>query len=613
MGRGSGHGPATGARRHAEPDTDQDQAPDSLFTPQPLRDYALIADGERGAVVGPRGEFAWMCAPRWDSPAVFAGLIGGGGVYAVTPVGRFVWGGSYEPGTLIWRSRWATGAGIVECAEALALPADPRRATVLRRVRALDGPARVRVVLDPRADYGREAPWRPVRDASGIWTGRSGPLVLRWSGAADARPDPDATGRLLLELDLKPGQSHDLVLELAEGGEHGLPDRPPAPDRAWRETRDAWQAEVPALHGTLADRDATQSYAVLRGLTGSAGGMVAAATTSLPERAEAGRNYDYRYVWLRDQCYVGQAAAAAGGLPLLDDAVRFTAARLLQDGPDTSPAYTVDGGPIPDQGRLSLPGYPGGYDLIGNQVRHQFQLDVFGEALLLFARAAELDRLDDDGRRAALAAADAVARRYREPDSGVWELEPRAWTHSKLVCVAGLRAMAGVEPGAKAREWSALADAVLAEAERGGSHPDGRWQRSPEDPGLDAALLLPPLRGALPPDDPRTAATLRAFRRELTEERFAYRFRHDDRPLGDAEGAFVLCGFVVALAEHQQGRTEEARIWFERSRAACGPTGLFSEEYDVTQRQLRGNLPQAFVHGMLLESAARLARPWGTG
>ncbi|MDQ6839618.1 MAG: DUF5911 domain-containing protein, partial [Actinomycetota bacterium] len=128
------------------------------FPPHVLREYALLADGERGILVGPRGDFVWMCAPRWDSDAVFSSLIGGGGVYAVTPAGsRFVWGGSYEDGSLIWNSRWVTTTGIIECREALAFPADPATAIVLRRVTAVAGDARTRVVLDAQANFGRQA------------------------------------------------------------------------------------------------------------------------------------------------------------------------------------------------------------------------------------------------------------------------------------------------------------------------------------------------------------------------------------------------------------------------------------------------------------------------
>ena len=148
---------------------------------------------------------------------------------------------------------------------------------------------------------------------------------------------------------------------------------------------------------------------------------------------------------------------------------------------------------------------------------------------------------------------------------------------------------------------------MIAETARTCTHPDGYWQRSPDDPRPDAALLLPPIRGAVPASDPRTLATLRVVRDQLARDEYVYRFRHDRRPLGDAEGAFLLCGFIMALAEHQQGHKLAAVRYFERNRAACGPPGLLSEEYDITQRQLRGNLPQAFVHAQLLECAAVLA------
>ncbi|GHF52097.1 glycoside hydrolase [Streptomyces mashuensis] len=580
------------------------------FAPQPLRQYALLADGERGVIVGPRGEYAWMCVPRWDSDAVFSTLVGGAGMYVVTPVGRCVWGGYYEDGTLIWRSRWVTDDGIVECREALAFPGDPHRAVLLRRILAPPrNAARVSVVLEPCAGFGRRPLRQVSREADGVWTGRAGDLSVRWSGcAAEPRPAGPGGRRLEMELTVEAGACHDLVLEI---GDRSLTGEPPRPDAAWRATEEAWHAAVPPLGDTVARIDARRAYTVLRGLTGTAGGMVASATTSLPERAEEGRNYDYRYVWIRDQCYAGQAVAAAGDTALLDDAVRFVTARLHEDGPRMAPAYTVDGRTVPEERELDLPGYPGGFDRVGNKVSGQFQLDVFGESLLLLGAAARHGRLDADGWRAADIAAGAVARRRDQPDAGVWELPPRLWAHSRLACAAGLRSVAAAgAPGGRSAEWTALADRLVADTAARCLHPSGRWQRSPDDPGLDGALLLPPLRGAVPADDPRTRATLRAYVDELTEDHFAYRFRHGDQPLEAAEGAFLLCGFVTALAEHQQGHEVAAFRWFERNRAACGPAGLYSEEYDVAQRQMRGNLPQAFVHALMLECAARLARPW---
>jgi GH15 family glucan-1,4-alpha-glucosidase len=575
--------------------------------PHVLREYALLADGERGIVVGPRGDYVWMCFPGWDSAGIFSSLIGGSGAYAVTPRGRCVWGGYYEPRSLIWRSRWVTDDATIECREALALPSDRDRAVILRRVIARQGTARVNVVLNPRGDFG-ESPMRKLaKREDGAWTGELEEIDVCWTGGQDAVPRADGhRGKALtLSLTLEEGESHDLVLVLAgNGSEPQAPD----PDWAWQSVESEWHERIPEFERTVAPRDARHAYAVLAGLTGAGGGMVAAATTSLPERARGGRSYDYRFVWIRDQTYAGQAVAAAGPLPLMDGAVRFVAERLLEDGPQLKPAYTTVGGAVPDQRRLSLPGYPGGTDIVGNRVNKQFQLDAFGEALLLFAAAADHDHLEADGWRAAEAAVEAIAGRWRESDTdaGIWELEPNAWTHSRLICAAGLRRIAGCGPGGEqAARWVSLADEIVSDTAAHALHRSGRWQRSPSDERPDAALLLPAIRGAVPADDPRSIATLQAVQDELTEDGYCYRFRPDERPLGEAEGTFLLCGFLMSLAYEQQGDHVSAARWFERNRTACGPPGLCSEEFDVRQRQLRGNLPQAFVHALLLECAVR--------
>lgn len=573
---------------------------------QVLREYALLADGERGALIGPRGEIVWMCVPRWDSDAVFCALLGGAGHYAITPRNPwFVWGGHYEDGSLIWRSRWMQSSGAIECREALAFPGDPHTAVLLRRVQAQDRPAEVRVELDPRAGFGRKA-LRGIRLNDGIWTGQLGPLYLRWSGAEQARENHS---RLMLELTVPPGSSHDLVLELSD---QPLPDQLRSADKDWIATENQWKGAVPAMEAVIGHRDARHAYAVLAGLTSVHGGMVAAATTSLPERGGTGRDYDYRFSWIRDQCYAGQAVAANGPHRLLDNAVDFVANRLLADGPSLRPAYTVDGDTVPDQRDLPhLIGYPGGGAKVGNRVTNQFQLDAFGEALLLFSAAARHDHLDSRHWRAVETAVGAIEKRWGDAGAGLWEINDERWAHSRLICAAGLRSIAAVGASTpQAAAWESLADAIIADTATDCLHPSGRWQRSPSDERVDSSLLLPAIRGALPANDPRSLATLEAIRSELTEDEFVYRFRHDQRPLHAAEGAFLLCGFFMALAAQQQGDAVGARAWFERSRSACGPPGLYSEEYDVVQRQLRSNLPQAFVHALMLEAACRLARPW---
>ncbi len=578
------------------------------YQPHVLREYALIADGERGALIGPQGELTWMCCPRWDSDAVFSALVGGDGIYMVAPDGdRYVWGGYYERGTLIWRSRWVTSTSIVECREALAFPADTKRVVVLRRIHAVEGTARVRVRLDLRARFGRHD--RGImRYADGYWTGELGDLHVRWSGAAQAASlTGEEDGPLEMTLEIAAGEYHDLVLEVGEGSPASAPVDP---EVAWKSTVSAWARALPQVEDTIADDDALHACAVLRGLTSGTGGMVAATTTGLPERAKQGANYDYRYVWIRDQCYAGQALAALGPNELLRSMTRFIADRLLTDGAKLSPAYTVAGGSVPPERSLDLPGYPGGAAKVGNQVCRQFQLDAFGEALLLFAAVARCGELDMAGRRAVDEAVRAIEQRWDEPDAGVWELGEDWWAHSRLICVAGLRAAArDIADGDDAARWVALADSLLAEVGRRCIHPEGRWQRTPADQRVDAALLLPPVRAGVAAGDPRTIATLRAVENNLTRGGYVYRYRHDQRPLGEAEGAFLLCGFIMALASHQQGDEVAANRWFERSRSVYGPSGLYAEEYDVDQRQLRGNLPQAFVHGLMLEAAVRLAHP----
>jgi GH15 family glucan-1,4-alpha-glucosidase len=607
-----------------------------VLPPRVLREYALVADGERGALIGPDGSVVWMCVPRWDSPAAFSSLLGGTGRYTVTPADPWhVWGGYYEDGTLIWRSRWVSDSRI-ESREALAMPADPHRAVLLRRIEAVDGDARVTVSLDLRAGFGRNRMTDLARRSASqhgasqhgasqhgasqhgdpqhgdVWTGRSGSLRFRWTGAAKAR---ETDGGLTMTVELAAGAQHELVLEICDDD---LPDEPPDPAKLWTATEDAWSRVVPDCSDLIAVRDARHAYAVLRGLTSASGATVAAATTSLPERLEAGRNYDYRYAWIRDQCYTGLALAAHGPHPMLADSVRFLTERILADGPRMMPAYTVTGEPIGDERPLRLRGFPGGAARAGNWVRKQFQLDAFGETLALFAAAARHDLLGEDDWQAVAVAAAAIEERWQQPDAGIWELDDRRWTHSRLACVSGLRAIAAAAtawgPGTAsghgqrtAARWSSLADAVTASLSDC-VHPSGRWQRAPDDERVDAALLLPVIRGGTDRDDPRNAATVEAVRTELGSDGFVYRFRHDDRPLHKAEGAFLLCGFWMALVEHAYGNPVAAAHWFERNRSASGPPALYTEEFDVHQRQLRGNLPQAFVHAGMLECAVTLSR-----
>jgi hypothetical protein len=581
--------------------------PDRLWRPHVLREYSFIADGERGALIDPDGAMVWLCAPSWDSPPVLTALLGGRSGYQVTPADPWrVWGGYYEPGSLIWRSRWV-GAEVTECREALAMPADEHRTVILRRIEATEGQARVDLTLD--LDLGRGSGAGELKRARGCWSGRIGELVFRWSGPPRAHRDRD--GRLTVRVTVPEGEHLDLVLEISD---QPIEAPSPDPDGLWKATEQTWAAQDVNCSDLIASRDARHAYAVLSGLTSRSGAMVAAASTSLPERLGGVRNYDYRYAWIRDQCYAGLAMAAHGAQAKLATTVGFITERLLADGPDLAPAYTVSGGRLPSERDLSLRGYPGSSPRSGNRVNAQFQLDCFGEALQLLAAGARQDVLSADDWHAAGLAADAIERHWQRPDAGIWELGDQRWTHSRLACVAGLRAIAAAAGHHKslAAQWSGLADSVLASLDDC-VHDSGRWQRTPSDDRVDAALLLSFIRGAVSVDDPRSKATMEAVEHDLTDDGFVYRFPEGSRPVGHAEGAFLLCGFWMALAAHVRGDDVQAANWFERSRSACGPAALYTEEYATHQRQQRGNLPQAFVHAAMLECAVRLSSRAGLG
>lgn len=568
--------------------------------------FGLIADGERGALIGPSGEIAWMCMPAWDGDAAFSSLLGGEGTYAITPVGRFVWGGYYEPGSLIWRSRWILESGSsLESREALAFPGKPEHAIILRRLMALEGSSRVRISLDFKPSYGRERLRDLKYEEGGVWTAHTEKLYMRWTGAAGASIREG--GALSFEVELAQGGNRDLLLELST---RPFDSSAPDPDSLWRSTETNWEQSVPKLDECLEKRDARHAYAVLRGLRTSSGGIVAAATTSLPERADSGRNYDYRYIWIRDLCWAGQAISQTGSYELLCDAVRFVRERLLSEGPELRPAYTPSGNRLPHESELGhLPGYPGASKIVvGNKAGEQFQLDAFGEILLLLAASAEHGCFEAEDWQAVQVAVSAIEKRWKDKGSGLWELKDRIWTHSRLMSIAGLKQIAkyAASRGTGAR-WLALAEAIEADTSQNALHPSGRWKRSTDDERVDASLLLAALRGAIEPEDPRSLATLEAIEQELTQDGFCYRFKASV-PLSKAEGAFTICNYWLALAHLQLGHAVEATRWFERARTAYGPPGLYTEEYDVVQREQRGNLPQAFVHALMLECAARMGK-----
>lgn len=531
--------------------------------PVVLREHALIADGERGAVVGPHGNIAWLCVPRWHDEPVFSSLTGGQGQYIITPTDTWrVWGGAYEPGSLIWQGKWVTQNAVIECENLLAYPATVDVVVISRRIRAISGVAKVSVYLHPASGFTGNTLCQAQLDDDGIWHGQVDDLYLRWQGAEHAVQADD--GGLQFEVELAEGQEQLLTLELSR---KPLPKQPVTPEEVPASTRWSWQRTVANIPRPDKSDDIRQSYAVLTGMTSQDHGMVAAATTSLPEREHAHRDYDYRYSWIRDQCYVGQAVAKLGPNPLLDAALRFITDRILEDGEELKPAYRVDGGAVPQQ--------------------H--------------------DILDASCWQAVRLCRDIIENHWQQPDAGIWELHDAYWTHSRLSCVAGLRSITMQMDSGEAASFEALADTIMAEISTSCVREDGAWAQRSDAYGPDAALLLPLVRGATGMDDPRASATLRAIRNELNKDGHIYRFQHGAKPLGQAEGSFTACGFMMALAMAKHDELLPALHFYERARLSSTSSGLFTEEFDVASHQLRGNLPQAFVHALFIEAAMQLA------
>lgn len=590
----------TGQPQASEP---QPGAFSQLMRPVVLREHALIADGERGAVVGPQGNIVWLCVPRWHDEPVFSSLIGGQGQYIITPTDTWhVWGGAYEPGSLIWQGKWVTQHSVIECENLLSYPASVDVAVMSRRIRAVSGTAKVSVYLRPASGFTGNTLSKAQLDDNGIWHGQVDDLYLRWQGAENATQADD--GGLQFELQLAEGQEQLFTLELSR---KPLPTHPVTPEEVPKSTRWNWQRTVANIPRPDRSDDIRQSYAVLTGMTSQDNGMVAAATMSLPEREHAHRDYDYRYCWIRDQCYAGQAVATLGPNPLLTAALHFITDRILEDKEELKPAYRVDGGPVPEQHDIGLPGYPGGSNIAGNWVRGQFQLDTFGEALNLYASAAQHDVMDASGWQAVRLCRDIIENHWQQPDAGVWELHDAHWTHSRLSCVAGLRSITRHMDSGEAASFEALADTIMAEISTTSVRDDGAWAQRTDFSGSDAALLLPLVRGAIDIDDPRATATLQAIRDELNKDGHIYRFQHGGKPLGEAEGSFTACGFMMVLAMAKHDELLPALHFYERARMASTSSGLFTEEFDVASHQLRGNLPQAFVHALFIEAALQLA------
>jgi GH15 family glucan-1,4-alpha-glucosidase len=578
-----------------------------------IEDHALLGDLHTAALVTTEGSIDWLCLPRFDSPACFAALLDtpDAGRWLLAPAAGGVCGARRHRGdTLVLETEWETAEGRVRVVDLM--PPRSGDPTVVRIVEGLSGAVPMRGELRIRFDYGRVVPW--VRHHDGRVQALAGPDALWLDTPAPVEERDRST---VSEFTVRAGDRVPFVLTWAPG------HRPaPAPVDAEQElarTVAFWERWV-GVGERVGGRHAaavTRSLVTLKALTyAPTGGIVAAATTSLPEQPGGPRNWDYRFSWLRDSTYTLQALLVAGHTEEARQWRDWLLRAVAGDPADLQIMYAVDGTRrLPELELPWLRGYEGSRPVrTGNAAAGQLQLDVWGEVLdgLHLAREAGLGTTDAAW-ELQTALMEHLEDHWQEPDDGLWEMrgDRRHFVHSKVMCwVAADRMVRGVRdhglPG-PADRWAQLRDTIRAEVLDQGVV-DGHFVQSYGSTELDAALLLVPRVGFLPGDDPRVVATVDAVQRELTRDGLVLRYRTtaagDGLP-GD-EGVFLACSFWLVDALHGAGRRAEAAALFERLLDCRNDVGLLSEEWDPgTGRQL-GNTPQAFSHFGLVVSAAQL-------
>ncbi|MGW6541797.1 glycoside hydrolase family 15 protein [Streptomyces massasporeus] len=590
-----------------------------------IEDYALIGDEQTAALVGTDGSVDWLCLPRFDSAACFARMLGDedNGYWRIAPVGADrCTRRSYRRDTLVLDTEWETEQGSVRVTDLM--PQRDRAPDLVRVVEGLDGEVTLHSVLKLRFDYGSIIPW--VRRADGHRVAVAGPDST-W-----LRSEPEVTSwgedyGTHAEFTVKKGEKVAFVLTWHPSHE----PRPPLVDPydALRHSVEDWRAWVSRCRYKGPYRDAVvRSLITLKALTyAPTGGIVAAPTTSLPEEPGGVRNWDYRYCWLRDSTLTLNALLAAGYQEEAEAWRNWLLRAVAGDPADLQIMYGVAGERrLPEFELPWLSGFVSSAPVrIGNDAVKQLQLDVYGEVMdsLCLARESGLTAQPDVW-ALQTALMDFLRSNWRQPDEGLWEVRGgrRQFVHSKvMVWVAADRAVRTLERHPELdgdlEGWRALRDEVHREVCEKGYDPErNTFTQSYGSRELDAALLLIPRVGFLPPDDPRVIGTIDAVRDELAHGGFLRRYSTDGGDvdgLPGGEGTFLVCTFWLADALYMTGRTKEARELFERLAGLANDVGLLSEEYDpVTGRHL-GNFPQAFSHIGLVNTALALFGEEGAG
>ncbi|WP_431954342.1 glycoside hydrolase family 15 protein [Actinacidiphila sp. bgisy167] len=590
-----------------------------------IEDYALIGDMQTAALVCRDGTVDWLCLPRFDSPAIFAGLLGTeehgywrlGPAHADGTPPPAATRRRYRGDSLVLESEWDTPRGTVRVIDFM--PPRDGAPQLIRIVEGVSGRVPMRSALRMRFSYGWVVPW--VHKVGERTVAVAGPDSV-WHDT-----DVETYGKHLTtyaDFTVSPGER--VAFTISWQPSHKEPPALAEPETALEATEDFWREWVAqcTYHGPYRDA-VVRSLITLKALTyGPTGGIVAAPTTSLPEDIGGVRNWDYRFTWLRDAAITLSSLLRTG----YRDEARAWREWLLRavagDPENLQIMYGIAGERELGETELDwLPGYEGSIPVrVGNGAAHQLQLDVYGEVTeaLHLAHMTGLAR-NDYASLLQIRLIQYLEDHWDEPDEGIWEVRGprRHFVHSKVMAwVAVDRTVKLIESGevdGPLERWRELRDEIHRDVcDRGYDKERNTFTQSYGSRELDASLLLIPQVGFLPPDDKRVIGTIEAIQRELsTEDGFVLRYPTDAPPGGENldglpgdEGAFLACSFWLADDLAMIGRVDEARRLFEKLLALRNDLGLLAEEWDPRLQRQVGNFPQAFSHVPLIDTALRL-------
>ncbi len=587
-----------------------------------IEDYGFISDTQSCALISRHGCVDWLCLPRFDSGACFAALLGTkeNGTWTFSPEGKIIrHERRYRGDTLILETDLHTSGGAVRFIDFM-----PPRGTnpdIVRIVEGLEGQVKIRMELIIRFDYGSVIPW--VRRCHGGLEAIAGPDALILHTPISTHGEDLKT---VAEFRVEKGDRVPFVLTWFAS--HEDPPREVHAEHALQQTETFWHRWSKRCSHRGPYREAvTRSLITLKGLTyAPTGGIVAAATTSLPEAIGGVRNWDYRYCWLRDATFTLFSLLNAG---YLEEACAWREWLLRAIAGSAAQLQIMYG--VRGERRLiehELPwlcGYENSKPVReGNAASHQFQLDVYGEVMdaMYQAHRSGIETSEADWRMH-VALLDFLESKWDEPDEGIWEVRGarQQFTHSKVMAwVAFDRAVdlidkAGFSAPNHIAGWRKLRDKIHREiCDRGYNKKKQAFTQAYGSEAMDASILMLPLVGFLPPQDPRVQSTIAAVERDLLEEGLVLRYRPNEKKvdgLPGEEGVFLPCSFWLADCLHLVGRKDEARQLFERLLDLRNDLGLLSEEYDPKAKRQLGNFPQAFTHIGLVNTAYALAEKPG--